>query len=1085
MIMMQKETNLGANVGAEPNQLAQEANSLSVSAPTLESISKSLTTVPTLAPHTRALMETLLSSAQMQAERGKLSALNTETSGIQAVNDLDSSQEAALNNLRHGGNLVITAPAGVGQSNAIANILADSVAQGKRVLFVCDTAETTDGVKRALKNAGLSELALSLSAGQNGSQLASEISATLKLGRPVTAGETAQVVDRHEQCARRLEQHVGLLTEEIGESGFSSYQAISNLIALSEKGSIHAAFDPAKMRGWNKEQHDSALALCQSLERFVEEHGLPVLNPFFGAKICSEDITSIEDVRGKLEIVNRTGRKLDKELSSLFQSLRLTTDLPETELLRTLEAVIRIDDFYSDNGKLLKAVNFKHEKWAVVSPDIDRVFAAAKRCLELRAEYKEILTTDAWNTKGIKLEQAKAVLLAKGQAGWLTQAFSGDLSEAEKLIRKCFRNQDQVPQDVAGKVKIIDLLLEAQAHRLLQKEFSPFWNELIGAELNPTESEQLSDWAKARSVAKFVVSMISDLGRSTQFSWLCDLMKNPQVVYQYSTQIRELENKLTDFLSARESLGEMLKFDQAELKKKLSAKSFEDECNLYEGWFHNLDQLERIIEFNDMRSAAKKRNQDFIVETVERAEKVQSSLSNMFELAWFSGLVTDFMTYRPRAAGFSREATEEAISGFQAADRALLVENSVNIAAQHWNKMTELSNTGRVAELRRELGSKAPVTASSEVFKKYGAEIQGVKPIFISGSSEWNDTLRSAGLNFDLVLIDQSCPIERLPTETDWLGNTQLAFIGDAYNQNAEDQGTQVSNVVDLAKVTGTPVYKVRSYKSGEYGSASATAGVDGLSPTRESSATTQTLKSSREVLEPFINSVKRELEKRGYKVEQPVGAKGSILDLAVVNPLDPKRYILGLVSDGPNYQAVSSTSERERIQPEALAQRGWNIHRLWVLGWLKDPKLEVELVEHAIKKAIIKDNTTFRKKKVSTTVDEMLVIEREQGGAANVKTKSTGAAPSKLSLEPDAMMLSQYFTDPRAQDRWREGVALIINSEAPIKADALAKRVLELSGMRTLTPETITMLRAVIQNLAQHGRIELKDGTFYRPRLH
>jgi hypothetical protein len=70
----------------------------------------------------------------------------------------DSSQAAAIARARTGASFIIQGPPGTGKSQTITNLIADYVARGQRVLFVCEKRAAIDVVFHRLRQQGLDEL---------------------------------------------------------------------------------------------------------------------------------------------------------------------------------------------------------------------------------------------------------------------------------------------------------------------------------------------------------------------------------------------------------------------------------------------------------------------------------------------------------------------------------------------------------------------------------------------------------------------------------------------------------------------------------------------------------------------------------------------------------------------------------------------------------------------------------------------------------------------------------------------------------------------------------------------------------------
>jgi very-short-patch-repair endonuclease len=78
------------------------------------------------------------------------------------IQDADASQHSALIDSMRGKNLVIQGPPGTGKSQTITNIIANGLALGKRILFMCEKQAALDVVKRRLDRAGLGDFCMEL-----------------------------------------------------------------------------------------------------------------------------------------------------------------------------------------------------------------------------------------------------------------------------------------------------------------------------------------------------------------------------------------------------------------------------------------------------------------------------------------------------------------------------------------------------------------------------------------------------------------------------------------------------------------------------------------------------------------------------------------------------------------------------------------------------------------------------------------------------------------------------------------------------------------------------------------------------------
>ncbi|HEY2154095.1 MAG TPA: DUF3320 domain-containing protein [Isosphaeraceae bacterium] len=101
-----------------------------------------------------------------------------------------------------------------------------------------------------------------------------------------------------------------------------------------------------------------------------------------------------------------------------------------------------------------------------------------------------------------------------------------------------------------------------------------------------------------------------------------------------------------------------------------------------------------------------------------------------------------------------------------------------------------------------------------------------------------------------------------------------------------------------------------------------------------------------------FERQVAVALRALGNEVHCRVGTAGFLIDLAVVDPTCPGRYLLGIECDGATYHASRSARDRDRLREAVLRDRGWTIHRIWSADWFHRPAEQLRKVADAIERA-------------------------------------------------------------------------------------------------------------------------------------
>jgi very-short-patch-repair endonuclease len=102
---------------------------------------------------------------------------------------------------------------------------------------------------------------------------------------------------------------------------------------------------------------------------------------------------------------------------------------------------------------------------------------------------------------------------------------------------------------------------------------------------------------------------------------------------------------------------------------------------------------------------------------------------------------------------------------------------------------------------------------------------------------------------------------------------------------------------------------------------------------------------SGRETESPFEDGVMRALENKGWKIHPQVGVSFFRVDLGVVHPDFPGRYLAGVECDGATYHRSATARDRDRLRELVLTNLGWRIRRIWSTEWWMDAASAAEKI--------------------------------------------------------------------------------------------------------------------------------------------
>lgn len=132
------------------------------------------------------------------------------------------------------------------------------------------------------------------------------------------------------------------------------------------------------------------------------------------------------------------------------------------------------------------------------------------------------------------------------------------------------------------------------------------------------------------------------------------------------------------------------------------------------------------------------------------------------------------------------------------------------------------------------------------------------------------------------------------------------------------------------------------------------------ISEVRES-ANTQIQQTELSFDSPFEEQVYRQLLHLGYKVDTQVGMSDYRIDLAIIHPNDPQRYILGVECDGAMYHSSKNAKERDVYRQRFLENRGWTIERIWSRNWWRNATNEIERIDRRVKELLKQEEVRER----------------------------------------------------------------------------------------------------------------------------
>ncbi|HYC58056.1 MAG TPA: DUF3320 domain-containing protein [Thermoanaerobaculia bacterium] len=219
-----------------------------------------------------------------------------------------------------------------------------------------------------------------------------------------------------------------------------------------------------------------------------------------------------------------------------------------------------------------------------------------------------------------------------------------------------------------------------------------------------------------------------------------------------------------------------------------------------------------------------------------------------------------------------------------------------------------------------------------------------------------------------------------------------------------------------------------------------------------------------------FEDAVARVLEQRGYVVRRRVGCAGFRLDLAVVDPEEPGRYVIGIECDGPKYYGARVARDRDRLRQQMLEQLGWSIHRVWSIDWYRDRDETIarllQAIEAALERRALSPSSAGRDETPSLQFETEIVLGTEPVAGYEICRELRIPTHEELHLvAPELLAVA---------------VEDVVRVEGPVHVDEVVRRIRTIWGLQRAGNRIREAIDRGVQ-MAVRQQVIAREGEFLR----
>jgi len=226
---------------------------------------------------------------------------------------------------------------------------------------------------------------------------------------------------------------------------------------------------------------------------------------------------------------------------------------------------------------------------------------------------------------------------------------------------------------------------------------------------------------------------------------------------------------------------------------------------------------------------------------------------------------------------------------------------------------------------------------------------------------------------------------------------------------------------------------------------------------------------------QPFESIVASSLTAKGYTIRQKVGSAGFYIDMAVVDPENPGRYLLGISSDGESYQRAKSARDRDRLRQEVLEGMGWKMHNVWSTDWFRNPQKELNLLIESIEKARVQ--IEHEDAVEEELLEELKGLAREQREEIHTFTPVYGM----VSISPEIATQEIHLHADGKLGGW---ISEIVDFESPIHFEEMARRIADANGISKIGSRVRHAITMATEYAVNAGLIKRKGDFLWHPKM-
>ncbi|MFV0152933.1 DUF3320 domain-containing protein [Empedobacter falsenii] len=672
----------------------------------------------------KSLIDGKLSSSLKSVEGNELELEHLPTSSLILPISADNSQLNAVKNANENKTFILHGPPGTGKSQTITNIIADALANNKKVLFVAAKKAALDVVHTRLENIGLGPFCLELHSNKSKkSDVLQQFERTLDVPKYQTNDSFLEEANRLDLKRKELNQYVIKLHEK-NTIGWSVYDTISYLeyynIQFSNELRVPINFELLNLNKWNEWQ-----SWITAFDSVISKIGIPNQHPLKYIKNQNNQF----DLKINITSAIQNFMHSTSEKYALMEKYKIEDS--ESEIYLSIIKFIQNNDINTDLIDFaVDEIKKSHlNEWVKINESIAKTSDSItqefnSKIIDFNYEEIQMLWNQSKHTwfipKWLKQRKVKGVL----------QGFSSNKINDSTRIDQLFSNLDE---------------LKNQSKNLNDEKFNVFDIKL--EKYKPSNRINKDKIKQDLEKVEELVGLSSKLSKDNANNWLKEIILNIEFKNDIENVIHKIETNETNKRSLLNYLEQIPNEDELlniikhidGLDEWLKFRSYEEKSNEIDtSWF--IEKInEGVIDSNNAEQEFEK-----VIRLNHFVQSIYSSDElNHFDADIYESLIKQYKEIHQQYTELSKQQ--------------LVAQLSAKIP----NLSLEAAQSSEIGILQKAIRSKGRGITIRRLFDQIPTLIPRLKPCMLMSPISVAQYFDVNQDHFDLVIFDEA---SQLPT---------------------------------------------------------------------------------------------------------------------------------------------------------------------------------------------------------------------------------------------------------------------------------------------------------------------------------